>query len=142
VLDRCLDGISRAQTAVHICYSYPMPGVPRPIVDSYPVILAELEKSKIDQLSLEFEASKLGPELLRLCPSKTVMFGCIDNGSDDIEPAEQVAEKLLSAARHLPPEQIQAAPDCGLVPLSMEVARAKLRALVAGAGLARQRLGR
>ena len=48
----------------------------------------------------------------------------------------------FAAAQHLPPEQIQAAPDCGLVPLSMDVARAKLRALVAGAELARQRLGR
>jgi 5-methyltetrahydropteroyltriglutamate--homocysteine methyltransferase len=142
VLDRCLERVDQAKTAVHICYSYPMPGVPRPIVDSYPVILAELEKSKIDQLSLEFEASKLDPELLRLCPSKTVMFGCIDNGTDAVEAPEQIAEKLLAAAQHLPPEQIQAAPDCGLVPLSMDVARAKLRALVAGAELARQRLGR
>ena len=82
-LDRCLEGVERAQTAAHICYSYPMPGVPRPIVDSYPVILEALEHSKIDQLALEFEASKLDPELLGLCPSKTVMFGCIDNGIDE-----------------------------------------------------------
>ena len=141
-LDRCLVGLRQAKTAVHICYSYPMPGVPRPIVDSYPVILAELERSNVDQLSLEFEASKLDPELLRLCPSKTVMFGCIDNGTDEVEPPEQVSTKLLAAARHLPPEQIQAAPDCGLVPLSLEVARDKLKALVAGAHLARERLRR
>ncbi len=138
-LDRCLEGISNAQTAVHVCYSYPMPGVPRPIVDSYPVILEALEGSRVDQLSLEFEASKLDPALLRLCPSKTVMFGCIDNGTTDVETPEHVASKLLAAAEHLPPEQILAAPDCGLVPLSLKVARAKLRAMVAGARLARER---
>jgi len=140
-LDRCLEGVTSAKTAAHICYSYPMPGVPRPIVDSYPVILEALEGSKIDQLALEFEASKLDPELLRLCPSKTVMFGCIDNGIDEIETPEQVAGKLLAAAKYLPADQIQAAPDCGLVPLSLDIARAKLRAMAEGAQLARERHG-
>ena len=140
-LDRCLEGISQAQTAVHVCYSYPMPGVPRPIVDSYPVILEALEGSRIDQLALEFDASKLDPELLRLCPSKTVMYGCIDNGTDQIETPEYVADKLLTAAKHMSPEQIQAAPDCGLVPLSPDIARAKLHAMVKGANLARQKIG-
>lgn len=139
-LDRCLEGITQAKTAAHICYSYPMPGVPRPIVDSYPVILEALEHSKIDQLALEFEASELDPELLRLCPSKTVMFGCIDNGINDIETPEHVADKLMAAAKHLPADQIQAAPDCGLVPLSLNIARAKLRSMVEGARLARERL--
>jgi 5-methyltetrahydropteroyltriglutamate--homocysteine methyltransferase len=140
-LDRCLEGVNSAKTAAHICYSYPMPGVPRPIVDSYPVILEALEASKIDQLALEFEASKLDPELLRLCPSKTVMFGCIDNGINEIESPEYVAGKLLAAAKHMPADQIQAAPDCGLVPLSLDIARAKLRAMADGARLAREQLG-
>lgn len=139
-LDRCLEGVNSAQTAAHICYSYPMPGVPRPIVDSYPVILEALEGSKVDQLALEFEASRLDPELLRLCPSKTVMFGCIDNGIDEIESPEYVAGKLLAAAKHLPADQIQAAPDCGLVPLALPIARAKLKAMVEGARLAREQL--
>ena len=140
-LDRCLEGVNTAKTAAHICYSYPMPGVPRPIMDTYPVILEALEGSKIDQLALEFEASKLDPALLRLCPSKTVMFGCIDNGIDEIETPEQVAGKLLAAAKYLPADQIQAAPDCGLVPLSLDIARAKLRAMAEGAQLARERHG-
>ncbi len=76
-----------------------MPGVPRPVVDSYPVILEALEHSKIDQLALEFEASKLDPGLLSLCASKTVMFGCIDNGIDAIETPEHAADKVLAAAK-------------------------------------------
>ncbi len=139
-LDRCLEGVTNTKTAAHICYSYPMPGVPRPIVDSYPVILEALEGSKIDQLALEFEASRLDPELLRLCPSKTVMFGCIDNSTNEVEIPEYVAGKLLAAAKHMPAEQILAAPDCGLVPLPLNVARAKLRAMVSGARLAREQL--
>ena len=116
-----------------------MPGVPRPITDSYPVILEALDRGQVDQLALEFEASRLDPSLLRLCPSKTVLFGCVDNGIDEVETPEQVAGKLLAAADHLPPEQIQAAPDCGLVPLAPAIARAKLAAMAAGARLARER---
>ena len=141
-LDRCLEGLSTAKSAAHICYSYPMPGVPRPIVDSYPVILEALESSKVDELALEFEASKLDPSLLRRCPSKTVLFGCIDNGTNEIENPRDIANKLLTAAEHLPPTQIQAAPDCGLVPLPLDIARLKLKAMVEGAKLARQEFGK
>ena len=120
-----------------------MPGVPRPIVDAYPSILGELERSKVDQLALEFEASGLDPDLLTLCPSKTVLFGCIDNGTlgfERIETAQQVADRLLAAAEHMAPDQIQVAPDCGLVPLDPAVARHKLKVMVEGARLARGRL--
>jgi 5-methyltetrahydropteroyltriglutamate--homocysteine methyltransferase len=139
-LDRCVLGLSKSKTAAHICYSYPMPGVPRPIVDSYPVILKALEDSKIDELALEFEASKLDPKLLRLCPSKTIMFGCIDNGTHEIEDPDSIAKKLLVASQHMPAEQIQAAPDCGLLPLPLDIAREKLKAMVAGAHQARASL--
>ena len=138
-LDRSLQGL-RAATAVHVCYSYAMPGVPRPIKLSYPVILAELEKSAVDQVALEFEAPGLEPSLLALCPSKTVLFGCVDNANDIVESPEHIAARLIEAARHHDPQLLQAAPDCGLVPLTPGLARAKLHAMVAGARLARERL--
>ena len=95
---------------------------------------------RVDELALEFEASKLHPKLLQLCPSKTVMFGCIDNGTKNIETPDYIAQKLISAAKHLPAEQIQAAPDCGLLPLPLDIARAKLRSMVLGAKIAREKL--
>ena len=125
---------------MHVCYSYAMPGVPRPIKPSYPVILAGLERSAVDQLALESEAPGLDPELLELCPSKTALFGCVDNANDSVESPERVADRLLQATRHHNPEKLQAAPDCGLVPLSPGLARAKLNALAAGARLAREQL--
>ena len=75
-------------------------------------------------------------------PSKTVLFGCIDNGTNEIENPRDIANKLLTAAEHLPPTQIQAAPDCGLVPLPLDIARLKLKAMVEGAKLARQEFGK
>ena len=138
-LDRCVEGLT-AKSAVHVCYSYPSPDLERPIKPSYPVILKELNRSKIDQLALEFEAPQLDPSLLQSCPSKTVLFGCIDNGTEVVESSEAVANRLLAAAEYLPPTQIQAAPDCGLMPLSRSAAEAKLQAMVEGARIARERL--
>ena len=138
-MDRCVEGIG-AKTAVHVCYSYPMAGVDRPIKPSYPDILRELEESQVDQLALEFEAPSVDPSLLRLCPSKTVIFGCVNNGTEDVESPDQVASRLLAAAEHHPPDKLQVAPDCGLVTLTGSAARAKLTAMVEGARLAREKL--
>lgn len=139
-LDRCVDGLT-AKTAVHVCYGYPQPGLDRPIVDSYPRIIAELEKSQVDQLALEFEGSKLDPAVLAACPSKTVLFGCVFNSDAVMETPEHVAERLLAAGRALSPEQVQAAPDCGLVMMTDAKASRKLAVMAEGAALARQRAG-
>ena len=64
-----------------------------------------------------------------------------DNANSEIESPEQVALRLLAAAKHHDPEKIQAAPDCGLTLLSQAAARAKLSALTQGAQIARDRLG-
>ena len=62
-LDRCEAGLN-AQTAVHVCYSYTIPGVPRPIKPSYPQILAELGRSKRDPPAPEVQAAPRGPGAL------------------------------------------------------------------------------
>ena len=82
----------------------------------------------------------LSPELLSLCPSKTVLFGCINNATEEVEEPESIATRLLEAAKHHPAEKLKAAPDCGLVPLSGASARRKLRAMVEGARVAREKL--
>jgi 5-methyltetrahydropteroyltriglutamate--homocysteine methyltransferase len=140
-LNRCIVGI-KSETAVHICYGYPRPGTPkRPIVDSYPTIIAALEKSDIHILALEFEGANLDPALLKACPSKKVMFGCVFNSDAVMETPQHVASRLLKAAEFLPPEQILAAPDCGLAPMSFDNAADKLGNLVEGAELARKQVG-
>lgn len=138
-LDRCVEGL-RCQTAVHVCYGYPQPNTPRPVRDTYPAILAALDRSKIDQLALEFEGPALDPKVLTSCPSKTVLFGCVFNSDDTTETAEHVARRLLAAAEVLSPERIQAAPDCGLVMMSPRRAVEKLKIMVEGARLARARI--
>jgi len=139
-LDRCAEGLTTT-TAVHVCYGYPQPGLQRPIVESYGEIIAELERSTIDQLALEFEGPQLDLKYLSACPSKTVLLGCVFNSDDTDESPRHIARRLLEAAEILSPQKIQAAPDCGLVMMTPERAQQKLINMVEGAHLARAELG-
>ena len=70
-----------------------------------------------------------------------MLFGCVFNANDADESPRHVADRLLAAAEHLPPDQIQAAPDCGLVMMTPARAREKLAKMVEGAILARKDAG-
>ena len=140
-LNRCVAGL-KAETVVHICYGYPRPGTPkRPIIDSYPTIVAALNSSDVDVLALEFEGANLDPEVLKACPSKKVMFGCVFNSDSVMETPQHVAGRLLKAAEYVPANQILAAPDCGLAPMSFDTAAEKLDIMVKGAVMARKKIG-
>ena len=69
------------------------------------------------------------------------MVGVIDVASDVIETAEQVADTIGVALQYLPRNRIFPCTNCGLAPMSREVAVKKLEALAQGAALARQRYG-
>ena len=51
-----------------------------------------------------------------------------------------VAERIRAALRHIEPERLIVAPDCGMKYLPRDVARGKLRALVEGAAAVRAEL--
>ncbi len=55
-----------------------------------------------------------------------------------VEPAELVASRIRRALEYVPADRLMINPDCGLRHLAPEVAREKLRAMVAGAALVRQ----
>lgn len=142
VLDRCLEGI-QAQSVVHICYGY---GVPLVLEwkrhnqdwDQYAHLLPLLKQSRVDGLSLEFAASGVDPAVLAAAGDKLIWFGAIDVAIDSpVETAEQVAERLRGALKHIPPERLVASTDCGMIPLSRAQARAKMAALADGAELVR-----
>ena len=85
--------------------------------------------------------SQVPPELMALLKGKDVMVGVIDVASDVIETPEEVADTIGRALQFVPREHLLACTNCGLAPMSREVAQAKLRALGAGAALARKRYG-
>ena len=141
-LERSRAGVA-AKTAVHICYGYgikaniewkkTLGGQWRQYEETFPLLAA----SSIDQVSLECANSRVPIELIGLLTGKDVLVGAIDVASDRVETPEDVAAVLRSARRYVPAERIQACTNCGMVPLSSDLARAKLGALAAGAALAR-----
>ena len=100
-----------------------------------------LAKSSIQQVSLECYHSHVPPDLMKLLEGKDVMVGVIDVASDVIETPEQVADTIGQALQFVPKNRIFPCTNCGLAPMSRSVAEGKLRALAAGAALARQRYG-
>jgi 5-methyltetrahydropteroyltriglutamate--homocysteine methyltransferase len=63
------------------------------------------------------------------------MLGVINVSTDKVETPEEVAARLRRALPYVEPKRLIGCTDCGMVPLSREVARGKLRALAAGARL-------
>jgi 5-methyltetrahydropteroyltriglutamate--homocysteine methyltransferase len=143
-LERAAQGLT-CKTAVHICYGY---GIEANIAwkktlgeewRQYEQVFPTLAASRIDQVSLECIHSQVPPELMALLTGKEVMVGVIDVASDVVETAEDVADTIGRALQFVPRNRLIACTNCGLAPMQRSVAEAKLRALAAGAALARQR---
>jgi 5-methyltetrahydropteroyltriglutamate--homocysteine methyltransferase len=88
---------------------------------------------------LECYHSHVPPEMMSLLEGKDVMVGVIDVASDVIETPEQIADTIGMALKYVPKNRLIACTNCGLAPMSREVAMKKLQALADGAALARQR---
>jgi 5-methyltetrahydropteroyltriglutamate--homocysteine methyltransferase len=133
VINRALDGIA-ATTVVHTCYGYALYVADKR--GGYP-FLAELADSAADQLAIEFAQPQLDAAVLAPLAGKTIVLGVVDLGTNEVEPPSVIAARLRSALDVIAPEQLIAAPDCGMKFLSRPVAFAKLAALVEGAAIVR-----
>lgn len=145
-LERAATGL-RCTTAVHICYGY---GIQANIEwkktlgeqwRQYERTFPLLAHSKIDQVSLECANSRVPLELISLLPDKDVLIGAIDVATDRVESPEEVAATIRAALAFVPAPRLYPCTNCGMAPLGRAVARAKLKALGAGALLARQEFG-
>jgi 5-methyltetrahydropteroyltriglutamate--homocysteine methyltransferase len=136
-IDRALAGIA-VPTAIHLCFGYAAV-VRQPKATGY-AFLAQLADSTVAQISIEAAQPKVDLGVLAELSGKTVVLGVIDLGEPAVETPEQVAARIRAGLRHLPPERLIAAPDCGMKYLSRETAFGKLRALAAGARLVRAEL--
>ena len=132
-------------TAVHICYGYGIKANDDWKVTlgqewrQYEAIFPALAKSSIQQVSLECYHSQVPPHLMALLEGKDVMVGVIDVASEEIETPEQIADTIGRALQYVPKNRLLPCTNCGLAPMSREVALKKLQALAQGAALARER---
>jgi 5-methyltetrahydropteroyltriglutamate--homocysteine methyltransferase len=143
-LHRAIDGVA-STSAVHICYGY---GI-KANIDwkatlgsewrQYEKFFPALAKSRIDQVSIECINSHVPMNLLGLLHGKDVLIGTIDVATDRIETPEEVASVIEQAMRYVPKEKIIPCTNCGMAPMRRDIAEKKLKALGAGAALARRK---
>jgi 5-methyltetrahydropteroyltriglutamate--homocysteine methyltransferase len=143
-LERAAQGL-RCTTCVHICYGY---GI-KANLDwkqtlgeewrQYEKIFPALAKSRIKQVSLECIHSHVPPELMKLLKGKDVLVGVIDVASDKVETPQEVAATIRTALKYVPRKHLFPCTNCGMAPMQREIAIAKLKALAAGAALARRK---
>ncbi len=145
-LHRAIEGVA-CTTAVHICYGY---GIPANIEwkatlgdewRQYEKFFPALAQSRIDQVSVECIHSRVPMSLLKLLDGKDILLGAIDVATDKIETPEEIAAVIGDALQYVARERIIACTNCGMAPMRRDIAERKLRALSAGAALARRRFG-
>jgi len=143
-LERAARGL-KCTTAVHICYGYGIKANldwKETLGDEwrqYEQIFPALAKSSIKQVSLECIHSHVPPELMQLLKGKDVLVGVIDVASDKVETPQEVAATIGKALKYVPKNRLIACTNCGMAPMRRDIARAKLKALAAGAAIARKR---
>ncbi|TMJ01904.1 MAG: 5-methyltetrahydropteroyltriglutamate--homocysteine methyltransferase [Alphaproteobacteria bacterium] len=135
-INRALDGIT-VPTVVHLCFGYAFLVSTKPT--SY-FFLSELADSKAQQISIESAQPKIDLGVLKALSGKTIMLGVINLGDQIVERPEQVAERIRAGLKHVAPERLIPAPDCGMKYMAREVAFAKLKALAEGAAMVRREL--
>jgi 5-methyltetrahydropteroyltriglutamate--homocysteine methyltransferase len=145
-LERAAQGLT-CTTAVHICYGYGIEANnnwKKTLGEEwrqYEKVFPALAKSSIDQVSLECMHSHVPMELIKLLEGKDVMVGVIDVANPQIETPEEIADTIGRALQFVPKNRLIACTNCGLAPMSREVALKKLQALADGAKLAWERHG-
>lgn len=144
-LERAIEGL-KCETAVHICYGYGIQANTdwKKTLGSewrqYEQIFPKLQQSNIDIVSLECQNSHVPMDLIELIRGKKVMVGAIDVAIPTIETPEQVADTLRNALQFVDADKLFPCTNCGMTPLSRQVARRKLEALSAGAAIVRQEI--
>jgi 5-methyltetrahydropteroyltriglutamate--homocysteine methyltransferase len=132
-LARALDGIG-GTTAVHICFGYAAIIHERPEAYSF---LPELAACACGHISIETAQSNLDTAILETLPGKGIILGVIDLDSHEVETPGTIAARIRKALPYKRPEELTAAPDCGMKYLPRDVAYGKLEAMVAGAAMVR-----
>lgn len=150
VLDRFSEA-ERARIGVHTCPGGDQDSTHSLDVD-YAGLLPQLFQLRVGNFYLQLASEPRPEEVLaivaeHLPPGARAFIGVTDPIDPRVETPEQVRDRVLAAARQLPPDRLGTCDDCGFAPFaddtstSRETAFAKVRARVEGTALAAAQLG-
>ena len=131
----------KARLSTHLCFgNYKARAVgPRRYAPMFPAFF----NLHVDEIHLEMASREFAElEIIEgLTTRYDVAIGIIDVKSYYIETPEDVAERVERCLRHAPADRLSFAPDCGLSQTARWAARQKLRNMVAGVRIVRERIG-
>ena len=136
VINRALQGAT-GTTAIHMCFGYAHAVKNKPNGYSF---LPELAACNADQISIEAAQPRFDPTALSALEDKIIIVGVLDLGDENVETPDLIADRIRSALKYVPAEQMVVAPDCGMKYLSRSVAFGKLKAMAEGAAIVRAEL--
>ncbi len=136
-INRALEGIT-VPTVVHLCFGYAavVTGL-KPTGYSF---LPQLSDTIAQQISIESAQPRIDLGVLKDLAPKKVMLGVIDLSDSAIETPQKVAERIRAGLKHMSPDKLLPAPDCGMKYLPRATAFGKLKALAEGAAIVRREL--
>lgn len=135
---RALQGIEGV-TSLHTCFGYAHVVHSRPA--GYP-FLGDLDGAAPTQLVIESMQQQVDLAILDALAHKQVVLGVINlDDNAPVETPEAVAAQIRAALKHITPERLMLAPDCGMKYIARETAFAKLQAMVAVTKIVRRELG-
>ena len=137
-LERCFHGVPGSVTrTLHMCCGYPdrldETNYVKADPGAYLRLARAVEASSVDAVSIEDAHRHNDLSLLDAFASTTVILGVVEIASSRIEAVEEIAARLRAALDHIDADRLIAAPDCGLIMLGADLARAKLGRLVEAA---------
>jgi len=137
-INRALEGLN-VPTIVHLCFGYAavVPGSTKPSGYSF---LAELADTTAEQISIEAAQPRLDLGVLADLAPKKIMLGVLDLGDPEIETVPVVSERIRNGLKHVAPERLVVAPDCGMKYMPRATAFGKLKAMCAAAAHVRNEL--
>jgi 5-methyltetrahydropteroyltriglutamate--homocysteine methyltransferase len=138
-INRALDGIT-IPTVVHLCFGYAavVPGSTKPSGYSF---LSELADTSAEQISIEAAQPRLDLGVLKDLSAKKIMLGVLDLGDPEVETAAVVADRIRNGLKHVAPDRLVLAPDCGMKYMPRATAFGKLKAMCEAAALVRTEIG-
>jgi 5-methyltetrahydropteroyltriglutamate--homocysteine methyltransferase len=137
-INRALDGIT-VPTVVHLCFGYAavVPGSTKPAGYSF---LSELADTSAEQISIEAAQPRLDLGVLKDLAPKKIMLGVLDLGDPEIETVSVVSERIRNGLKHVGPDRLVLAPDCGMKYMPRATAFGKLKAMCEAAARVRSEL--
>src|SRR5215207_10127063 len=133
--------VGKCRLSTHLCFgNYKARAVGlRRYAPMFPAFLDfTLDEIHVEMASREFSEVEV---LATIAKRRDVAVGIVDVKSYYIETPEDIAKRVALCLKHAPADRLSFAPDCGLSQTARWAAKQKLKNMVAGVEIARQRAG-